>query len=184
MLFSLLQDAAFAAVAAIGFSSISHPPRAAYKYCALIAAVGHSLRFGLMAVGMHIVPAGLVAALSIGLLAVLIAPRVKCPPETFSFPALLPMIPGMYAYRTVQALVLCLANEEEGAFHHYLYLLGYNGLMCAFIILALVVGATMPIFLLKRRSFSATASVAQSASAQARSTPENPDTAQKNPEAL
>ena len=39
-LFNILQDGFFAAIAAIGFASISNPPRQAYKYCALIAALG------------------------------------------------------------------------------------------------------------------------------------------------
>ncbi|WP_301707862.1 threonine/serine exporter family protein, partial [uncultured Duncaniella sp.] len=48
MVEKIFQDALFAAIAAIGFAAISRPPRRAYVYCALIAAVGHSLRFVLM----------------------------------------------------------------------------------------------------------------------------------------
>ena len=99
---------------------------------------------------------GLLASLVIGVLTVFLAPRAKCPAETFSFPALLPMIPGMYAYRTIEALLLCLTNQEEQAFNHYFYLLSYNGLTCTFIILGMVVGATLPIFLFKNTSFKAT----------------------------
>lgn len=155
-LLEILQDGFFAAVAAVGFSAIAHPPRAAYKYCALIAAVSHCIRFMLMENGTHIITAAFVASLSVGMLAILIAPRVKCPPETFSFPSLLPMIPGMYAYRTVQALVLCLMQKEEVFFNHYMYLLVYNGLTAIIIVLGMVVGVTIPIFLFKRLSFSAT----------------------------
>lgn len=152
----LLQDGFFAAIAAIGFASISNPPLASYKYCALLAAVGHSIRYFLLQYGVHIIGAGFVASLAIGLLAIRFAPRVKCPPETFSFPALLPMIPGMYAYRTVQALVMCLVSEHETAFQHYSYLLSYNGLTCIFIVLAMVIGVSLPIFMFKGLSFSAT----------------------------
>ena len=155
-LLEIFQDGFFAAIAAVGFSAIAHPPRAAYKYCALIAAVGHGIRFMLMEYGMHIIAAAIAASLSVGMLAILFAPRVKCPPETFSFPSLLPMIPGIYAYRAVQALVLCLMQSEKVFFNHYLYLLAYNGLTATIIILGMVVGVTIPIFLFKRLSFSAT----------------------------
>ena len=47
MILDILQDGLFAALAAIGFSSISNPPRKAYAYCALIAAVGHAVRYTL-----------------------------------------------------------------------------------------------------------------------------------------
>ena len=40
----LLLDGAFAAVAAIGFGSISNVPFRAFKGCALLAAVGHAPR--------------------------------------------------------------------------------------------------------------------------------------------
>ena len=66
------------------------------------------------------------------------------------------MIPGMYAYRTIEALLLCLTHSGETHFMHYLYLLTYNGLTCTFIILGMVIGATVPVFLFKKLSFTAT----------------------------
>lgn len=44
----ILFDGVFAAVAAIGFGAISDPPVRAFPYIALLAAVGHALRFCLM----------------------------------------------------------------------------------------------------------------------------------------
>ena len=73
MLFQILQDGFFAAIAAIGFSSISNPPRRTYLYCAITAAVGHSVRFLLMNNGVfhtHIIPASAIAAFAIGIVAV------------------------------------------------------------------------------------------------------------------
>ena len=48
MFSQFFQDALFAAIAAIGFAAISNPPKRAYLYCAIIAAIGHSTRFLLM----------------------------------------------------------------------------------------------------------------------------------------
>ena len=101
------------------FASISNPPNNAYKYCFVISAVGHAIRFVLMNNSYYhfgLIIASFVAALSIGFLTVLMARRAKCPPETFSFPSLLPMIPGMYAYRTIEGLVMCLFTEKEDLF--------------------------------------------------------------------
>ncbi len=159
MVSDFFEDALFAAIAAIGFSSISNPPRNAYVYCALIAAVGHSVRFLLMQqgiTGMNIVPASGVAAFIVGVLAVLLSPRAKTPAETFLFPSLLPMIPGIYAYKTFGGIVMCLFHTGEQDFMHYFYLFSNNGLTCLFIITGMVIGATAPIFLLKHISFRAT----------------------------
>ena len=49
MLPEILSDGFFAAVAAIGFGAISDPPMRAFPVIALLAAVGHALRFVLMA---------------------------------------------------------------------------------------------------------------------------------------
>lgn len=156
---NIFADGFFAAIAAIGFSSISNTPRRCYLTCGLIAAAGHAIRYVLMApetACMHIIPASTIAAFAIGVLSVMFAPRAKCPAEVCLFPALLPMIPGMYAYRSIEALLSCLYYTQEDVFRHYLYLLSYNGLTCAFIILGMVAGATTPIFIFKRISFTAT----------------------------
>lgn len=156
MLISAVLDGLFAALAAVGFASISNPPRRAYYCSALAAALGHSLRFVLMTSGVHIIIASTLTAFVVGLVSVVLAPYAKCPAEACFAPALLPMIPGMYAYKAVTALVLCLSTSEELLFMHYLYLLKFNGLTCIFIVIGLVVGATLPIFLFKNSSFQAT----------------------------
>lgn len=154
-----LQDAFFAAIAAIGFSAISRPPRQAYLWCALIAAAGHSFRYFLMqstALHLHIVIATTLAAFLIGIMSVLLSPHTKVPAETYLYPSLLPMIPGIYAYKTIAGLVLCMYESGEGAFERYFTLFASNGLTCFFILLGMAIGATIPIFMLKDISFQAT----------------------------
>lgn len=160
MITLILQDAFFAAIAAIGFAAISRPPRRAYIYCALIAAAGHSLRFWLMnptiGPGMHIVAATLIASFVVGTLAVFLSPFAKAPAETCLFPALLPMVPGIYAYKAFGGIVMCLADSGREAFDFYFYQAAHNGLTCLFILLCMAIGATLPIFFFERISFQAT----------------------------
>lgn len=159
MLVQILQDALFAAIAAIGFSAISNPPRRAYLYCAMIAAVGHSIRFLLMqghGLQIHIIVASFIAAFIIGMLAVFLSPIIKTPAETCLFPALLPMIPGIYAYKSFGGLAMSILATGEASFNHYFYLFAYNGLTCLFILLGMITGATIPIFIFKNISFRAT----------------------------
>ena len=153
----VLSDALFAAVAGMGFGAISCPPKRAFPYIALLAAVGHAARFCLMTFpGVDLATGSLAAALLIGFGSLWLGRRCRTPMTVLCIPALLPMIPGMYAYRAVDALLLCLYHQEESAFSHYLYLLCSNGMTCCFIILGMVVGATVPIFLFKNISFQAT----------------------------
>lgn len=159
MVEKLLQDAFFAAIAAIGFAAISKPPRRAYIYCALIAAIGHSARYLLMnaeSISMHILPATFIASLFIGILAVLFSPIAHTPAETCLFPSLLPMIPGMYAYKAFGAFLMCVMADKADEFDSVFFLCAHNALICGMILLAMVVGATIPIFILNRISFQAT----------------------------
>lgn len=158
MIVQIIQDGLFAAIAAIGFTAISRPPKRAFLYCAVIAAFGHSLRFVLinMSPSMHILPATLIASFAVGVLAVIAASMSKFPAETCLYPALLPMIPGIYAYKAFGGLALCILNGVSGDFSHYFSLFAYNGLMCCSLLLCLVVGATLPIFIFKKMAFQAT----------------------------
>lgn len=158
MLLQIFQDGLFAAIAAIGFSAISRPPRRAYMWCALIAAAGHATRFVLLSpdVGMHIIPASLISSFLIGLLAVFISPHARIPAETCLFPALLPMIPGIYAYKAFGALALCMMSGQEAQFCHNFYLFAHNALTASGIVMGMVTGGTLPIFMFKKISFRAT----------------------------
>lgn len=156
----LLQDALFSAIAAAGFATISRVPFKALPYCALIAAVGHSTRFMLTqpAVGMHLVAATFIAALVVGILAVLLSPKAQTPAEACLFPALLPMIPGIYAYKTFGALALCIISSKEEVFSHDFFLFVQNGLTCIVLLISMAVAGTIPIFAMKKISFRATRS--------------------------
>ncbi|MBD5173000.1 MAG: threonine/serine exporter [Bacteroides sp.] len=159
MIGDILQDALFAAIAAIGFTSISRPPRLAYLFCGLIAAAGHSARYLLMSdtfTGMHILPATFLASLLIGCLSVFLSPIARFPAETCLFPSLLPMIPGMYAYKAFGAFVMCIMAESSASFDSVFFLFAHNALICGSILLAMVVGATIPIFIFSHISFQAT----------------------------
>ena len=50
-LLAILSDGFFAAVAAVGFGAVSDPPMRAFPAIALLAAMGHALRFCLMDTG-------------------------------------------------------------------------------------------------------------------------------------
>lgn len=151
MFTDLISDGFFAAIAAIGFGCISNIPVKAFYGCAWLAALGHSTRFLLMtAAGCNIIAATFVGAVVTGLLAVPAGRYHSSPAESLAFPALLPMIPGMYAYRCVEGILQCIVNSGEPGFHHAFYLFAYNGMMCTIIIMAMVIGITIPVMVQHR----------------------------------
>ncbi len=154
----ILFDALLAAVAAIGFGAISDPPLRAFPRIALLAAVGHALRFALMRhAGLDIASASFVAAFAIGMGSLWLGRGVRCPMTVLYIPALLPMVPGIYAYKTVFSLIMFLQSldrADEGV--RYMQQFFLNATVSLSVIALLAVGATLPIFVFKRRAFSMT----------------------------
>lgn len=147
-----LEDGLFAAVSAVGFAAISRPTREMALLAGLLAALGHMCRFLLLDAHMGIASASLCAALLISLCSLLCVRRCRIPAEMFAFPALLPMIPGMYAYKAILATMQFLDSADLHARQELLVSVVYNGLTAFFIMCALVIGAVLPILVFHRES--------------------------------
>ena len=151
MLIDLLLDGFFAAIAAIGFGSISNVPIRSFKGCALLAAMGHATRYFLMNIlGWNIIPAAFMASIVIGVTAPKAGHFWRVPTEALAYPALLPMIPGMYAYRAVEGLLMCITCKDDTLFNHAFYLFWRNGMICSIIIVLMVLGLTISIQVMQR----------------------------------
>ena len=154
----ILLDGFFAAVAAVGFGAVSDPPMRAFPRIALLAAVGHALRFCLMnCAGMDIATASLCAATAIGFGSLWLGKAIRCPMTALYIPALLPMIPGMYAYKTVFSMIMFMQNiDNPAASGAYLLEIVRNGFVTFSVIFMLAAGAAAPIFLFNKRAHSLT----------------------------
>nr|WP_320038627.1 threonine/serine exporter family protein [uncultured Bacteroides sp.] len=154
---AIIFDGLFAAIASIGFAVISNPPRKAILVSAFLAAVGHGLRYCLLhSTSLDIASASFIAAFSIGMLSIFFAKRIHCPAEVFSFPSLLPMIPGMFAYKTILALVKFIQCKDDSASVDIIVAIFRNGLTATFVMFALVVGVAVPMFIFHKQSFAVT----------------------------
>ena len=151
-------DGFFAAVAAVGFGAVSDPPMRAFPRIALLAAVGHALRFCLMnCAGMDIATASLCAATAIGFGSLWLGKAIRCPMTALYIPALLPMVPGIYAYKTVFALIMLMQHTAESdAARQYMDAFLLNATVTVSVVFMLAVGSTVPILLFRRRAFSLT----------------------------
>ena len=146
--YDIVNDGVFAAIACIGFASISNPTRSTFWGCALLAALGHITRFLLMDFAdWHIAMAAGVAGLVIGCVSIPLSTKIKSPAETLSFPALLPMVPGKFAYGSIQSLVELLSHKhDDPLFDKYFALFNFNWITCTLTIMAMVIGVTIPLF--------------------------------------
>ena len=153
-----IADGLFAAIAGVGFAIISNPPRKALMVCALLACVGHGIRYFLMhSTGLMLdqVTASTIAGFAIGLLSVPFAMRIHCPAECFAFPSLLPMVPGMFAYKAIRDLINIVRLPDTYTME-YVARFFSNASLTVLVMFGMVVGCIIPIFIFHRQSFSVT----------------------------
>lgn len=156
MWFEILQDGFLAAVAAMGFGAVSVPPRRAFAPIMILAAVGHAFRFVLMNyLGVDIAGASLLASVLIGLLSYCFGRWwVHCPMTVMYIPALLPMVPGMYAYRSVLSFVQFIVHHKDEVLGPKLMMECLtNSAITVMVVFVLGVGSILPVMLLHRSSY-------------------------------
>ncbi|HLP05974.1 MAG TPA: threonine/serine exporter family protein [Paludibacter sp.] len=154
----ILLDGLFGAVAAIGFGAISDPPARAFKYIALLGAVGHASRYFMMNfLEADIAASSFVAALIIGFGSLWLGAKIYCPTTVVYIPALLPMIPGKFAYNTVFAQIMFLRDMDVPELKSkYMEMFFSNGMVTLTVIFLLAIGATIPMFLFSKKANSLT----------------------------
>jgi uncharacterized membrane protein YjjB (DUF3815 family) len=153
-LIPLLKDFMFAALAGVGFCFAGNPPLRIVPMVAVFAGLGHALRFGLEEWGQISASTGsLLAGLAIGICSIIAGMRMRIPAEFFAFPALLPMIPGMYAYKAILSLLNFVEAGNLEAKEQWLLLTADNGSVALLVICALGAGALIPIMLLQHTKF-------------------------------
>jgi len=153
-----IADGLFAAVAGTGFAIISNPPRKALFVTACLACVGHAVRYFLMhspSLMLDQVTASTFAGLTIGLLAVPAAMKIHYPAEGFAFPALLPMVPGMFAYKSIRDLINIVQLPNEYTME-YISRFFHNSTLTILVMFGMVAGCVIPIFIFHKQSFQVT----------------------------
>lgn len=160
ILLDVLTDGLFAAIAGIGFGAISDPPLRVFKYIAFLAAIGHALRFCLInLLSIDIATASFFAASLIGFVSLALGKRGKCPMTVLYIPALLPMIPGKFAYNVVFSLIMALQSlNNQVEMNKYMSDFFSNSLVTFSVLFALTIGATLPMLLYPKLAYSLTRS--------------------------
>lgn len=158
ILLDILSDGFFGAIAAIGFGAISNPPLRSFKFIALLGAIGHACRFCLMTYcHFDIASASLISALVIGFGSLWLGRSIYCPMTVIYIPALLPMIPGKYAYNTVFSQIMFLQHMDQPDLKaKYMEMFFSNGMVTVTVIFLLAIGATLPMFIFHTKAYSLT----------------------------
>ena len=150
-LMTLIRDGLWSGVAALGFAMLFNVPVRALYACAMGGAIAHLVRTLMSEWGMPIEAATLAGATVAGFLGEVFARRWHAPAPVFTVPALIPMVPGVFAYNTmIGILQLTSAGATEGG--PLLVETAINGSKTLLIVLALAAGIAAPKLLVNRAS--------------------------------
>ncbi len=150
--FILLEKGIWLGLAAIGFAVLFNVPRRTLGVICVIATIGGLLKFYLISLGVGLIFAALSGSSAIGFLSVLAAHYKKAPPMTFALPALIPMIPGFFAYKAMVGILELTAEKDTEKYTKLFFETVNNGLSALFIILALAAGVAIPLLITRKET--------------------------------
>lgn len=137
--------------AALGFAVLFNVPQRTLFIIWLLGASGGLVKLVMLSLGLGPVMASLLGASTIGVLSIPAAHNKHAPPMVFSIAAVIPMVPGIFAYRTMIGL-LQLTGEVDSAYQQALSETINNGAKAVFILMALAVGVGLPNIITRKES--------------------------------
>lgn len=143
----------WAAPAALGFALLFNVPPRSLVACCTLAILGHAGRKVVVELGGDIVLGTLVGGVLIALAAAWWAVRHQMIPTVYSICAAIPMVPGTYMYKAVQALlgIANISKVSDTVAQQLLMDAGVNAVKAGMILMALVFGIAAPILFLPHR---------------------------------
>lgn len=147
----VIEDAIFSGIAALGFAMLFNVPHRALIYCVVAGAIGHALRTLMMQqFGLSIIASTLIGATMVGFLAKGFAYRLHIPSLVFGISGAIPMVPGVFAFETMRAIIALPFATEENVLT-LLSQMAVSASTTGFILAAIALGIAMPNLLFLRR---------------------------------
>lgn len=148
MIWDLIQDALVAAVPAVGFAMLFNVPKRVLPYCGVAGALAHSLRFLLLhQFAVPIALGTLIVSFMVGALGMYWSRKHLIPVQLYTVAAIIPMIPGKYAFTFMVGIVeMGLYEVTPKVINSVLS----NGLSTLFILGAIALGLSIPRLLFYR----------------------------------
>lgn len=139
-------------LAAVGFGILFNVPFRTLLPIFIMGALGGFTKVALLHVGINIVAGSLFGATLIGFLSIPFAHKKHAPPPMFAIPAVIPMVPGVLAYRMMLGLIDLAADTDPAAYNQILSETIHNGLKVMFILMSLAIGVALPMLVTRKES--------------------------------
>ena len=153
----ILSKALFASITALGFGLISNPPKRAISAILLTGFLGYFTRATMLDfLGLHIFVTCFTSAFVMGSCGLIFGRLTRTPATVIYIPALLPMIPGMFAYKAIFAMLSYMNHIELADKTIFLEQFVVNVAYVVGILVSLAIGSIMPMFIFTKTANSLT----------------------------
>lgn len=152
ILLEIITKSFWAGIAAMGFAVLFNVPRRVIFYIGMLGAIGGLIKFTVMNFDIGIVFASFLGATAVGIISIQMAHMRNSPPLVFSIPSVIPMVPGMFAYKMMLGLIALTSIENTDDYLQSLISTVNNGAKAMFILISLGTGVAIPMLLSRKES--------------------------------
>jgi uncharacterized membrane protein YjjB (DUF3815 family) len=148
---NIIEKCVWFGIAALGFAVLFNVPQRVLFTVWMFGSIGGFTKLILISFGSNIILASLGGSILIGILTISAAHKRHAPPLVFTIPSVIPLVPGVFAYRMMLGIMQMAGNS--GNFEHQILIETVsNGLNMFFILLAIAVGASFPLLVTRKES--------------------------------
>jgi uncharacterized membrane protein YjjB (DUF3815 family) len=137
--------------AAVGFGILFNVPPKTLFAIWIGGAVAGLIKFSFLFLssGSPVIQGSFFAAIAVGMYSVPVAHWRHEPPMIFAIPSVIPLIPGVFAYRTMIGLIK-LTGKVSDDYSFTLSQTVNNGVTTLFIIMAIAIGVSIPMHVMRK----------------------------------
>lgn len=139
-------------VGAIGFAILFNVPGRTILTIFMMGAFGGILKFVMIELGGSIILGSFFGAVLVGFASILAAHYKHSPPFVLAIPAVIPMVPGAFAYRAMLGIIHLAGKIDHSTFLSIMEDTVDNGLKAFFVLAALSLGVSAPMLIFRRES--------------------------------
>jgi uncharacterized membrane protein YjjB (DUF3815 family) len=147
----LIEKGFWGGCAAVGFAVLFNVPARALWAVFFLGLVGCLTKFTLIGLEVHVVIAAFAGASLVGIFSIRAAHKKHAPPLIFAIPSVIPLVPGIFAYKTMLGII-SLTDKVGDNYNQVLAETINNGTKATFIIMALAVGVAIPNLITRKES--------------------------------
>ena len=148
----LLEKGMWFGIAAVGFAVLFNVPRRAIAPVFILGLVGGLSKTILLQFEITVIVSTLAGATVIGFLSIPFAHKRHAPPPIFAIPAVIPMVPGIFAYRMMLGLINLAGTINPANYTQILSETINNGLKVMLILMSLAGGVGIPMLITRKDS--------------------------------